>query len=157
MSSKHQNITNISFEWAKDNKDKDAVACFIYTFCPTNTESFPAKREDWLHSLSSALLSVADTRLEQTNNKEDTGEENNQTEGKSENKISTAVRMKYQGRSTTEISEHLGVSGRTIRRWLKDVPEVQTLDTAGRLISDKSNLCFAASPHPFFTEIDIPY
>lgn len=92
---------SLSFEWAKENKDKTALANFIYQFCPADDISiaapFKGKRQAWLDSLESAINNTPPTQ----------------------DKQSQARELREQGHNIQDIAASLEVSRNTITRWLK--------------------------------------
>ena len=128
-------MKNLSIEWARENRHTDVLASFIFNFYPQNTEHFPNKQTDWLQMLEE-VLSVQESNLAKKYQPE---QESVVDEISDEEKISSAIRMHYQKHNKKQISKALGVSDRTVRRWLKDVPDVQTLDEEGKMLLTKED------------------
>lgn len=95
--------SSLSFDWAKENKDKTALAKFVYLFCPPDDSKiaapFKGKRQDWLTLLASAINNTP------TKNKQDAQAQ--------------AKELREQGHGIEAIAGELDVSPRTIIRWLK--------------------------------------
>lgn len=149
---------NLSFSWAVANKDNDPLASFIYLFCPQSTPTFPTKREDWLHSLQSAIIGKQIEIATAIENKYKPEKENINQQEESDI-LAAAIRLKYQGHNNKEISSILNVSDRTIRRWLRNIPDEQTLDKDGRLILSKKEAATHGVEQDYngITKKDIPY
>ena len=128
-------MKNLSIEWARENRHTDVLASFIFNFYPQNTEHFPNKQSDWLRMLEE-VLSVQESNLVKKYQPE---QESVVDEISDEEKISSAIRMHYQRYNKKQISKALGVSDRTVRRWLRDVPDIQTLDNGGKLLLTKED------------------
>ena len=94
--------TSLSFEWAKENKDKTALAKFVYLFCPPDDSKiaapFKGKRQDWLTTLESAINNTP------TQNRQDAQAQ--------------AKELRAQGHGIKDIANALAVSPRTVIRWL---------------------------------------
>ena len=93
---------SLSFEWAKENKDKTALAKFVYLFCPPDDSNmaapFKGKRQDWLTSLEAAI--------------------NNTPNQSKQDAQAQAKELRARGHGIKDIANALDVSPRTIIRWL---------------------------------------
>lgn len=94
--------SSLSFDWAKENKDKTALAKFVYLFCPPDDSNiatpFKGKRQDWLTSLEAAI--------------------NNTPNQSRQDAQAQAKELRARGHGIKDIANALDVSPRTVIRWL---------------------------------------